>query len=82
MTAPRLTRLSLLAALLAALALASEPIIQTKFTADPAPLVHGGVVYLYTSHDEDDAPAGQGRFRMLDWQCYSSTDMVSMMMSQ
>ncbi len=77
MTTPRFTRLPLLAALLAAPAFASEPIVQTKFTADPAPLVHDGVVYLYTSHDEDDAPAGQGRFRMLDWQCYSSTDMVN-----
>ncbi|MBB3912571.1 glycoside hydrolase family 43 protein [Sphingomonas desiccabilis] len=49
------------------------PIIQTRFTADPAPLVHDGVVYLYTSHDEDDA-AG---FKMLDWLLYSSTDMVN-----
>jgi arabinoxylan arabinofuranohydrolase len=50
-----------------------NPIVQTKFTADPAPLVHDGVVYLYTGHDEDDARG----FRMLDWQCYSSTDMVN-----
>lgn len=56
---------------------ALEPIVQTNFTADPAPLVHDGVVYLYTSHDEDDAPAGQGRFRMLDWRCYTSTDLVN-----
>lgn len=63
--------------LCALVARAAEPIIQTNFTADPAPLVHDGVVYLYTSHDEDDAPAGQGRFRMLDWKCYSSTDLVN-----
>ena len=25
------------------------PIIQTKYTADPAPYVHGDTVYLYTS---------------------------------
>jgi arabinoxylan arabinofuranohydrolase len=56
---------------------AADPIVQTKFTADPAPLVYDGLVYLYTSHDEDDAPEGQSRFRMLDWQCYSSTDMVN-----
>ena len=31
------------------------PIIQTKYTADPAPYVHGDTVYLYTTHDEDDA---------------------------
>jgi hypothetical protein len=52
---------------------ADNPIIQTRFTADPAPLVHDGVVYLYTSHDEDDA-AG---FKMLDWQLYSATDLVN-----
>jgi len=52
---------------------ASDPIIQTRFTADPAPLVHDGVVYLYTSHDEDDAEG----FKMLDWRLHSSTDMVN-----
>jgi arabinoxylan arabinofuranohydrolase len=62
---------------LAPAARAANPIVQTSFTADPAPLVHDGVVYLYTSHDEDDAPAGQGQFRMLDWKCYSSTDMAN-----
>lgn len=56
---------------------AENPIVQTNFTADPAPLVHDGVLYLYTSHDEDDAPAGMGKFRMLDWRCYSTTDMVN-----
>lgn len=52
---------------------ADNPIIQTRFTADPAPLVHDGVVYLYTSHDEDDADG----FKMLDWRLYSSTDMAN-----
>jgi arabinoxylan arabinofuranohydrolase len=56
-----------------AAARADNPIIQTRFTADPAPLVHDGVVYLYASHDEDDAEG----FKMLDWQLYSSTDMVN-----
>ena len=31
------------------------PIIQTKYTADPAPYVFNDTVYLYTTHDEDDA---------------------------
>ena len=44
-------------------AMAANPIVQTKFTADPAPLVHDGVVCLYASHDEDDA----ADFKMLDW---------------
>jgi arabinoxylan arabinofuranohydrolase len=52
---------------------AENPTIQTIFTADPAPLVHNGTVYLYTSHDEDDARA----FKMIDWRLYTSTDMVN-----
>lgn len=34
---------------------ADNPIIQTKYTADPAPLVYNDTVYLYSGHDEDDA---------------------------
>jgi len=73
---PRFVR-PLVAALVAAASpvamQASAPIVQTRFTADPAPMVHDGVVYLYTSHDEDDAEG----FRMLDWRLYSSTDMAN-----
>lgn len=65
--------LSVAASLTAASFSLAEPIVQTKFTADPAPLVHDGVVYLYTGHDEDDA----FRFTMRDWLCYSTTDMVN-----
>ncbi len=49
------------------------PIVQTKYTADPAPYVHGDTVYLYTTHDEDDAEG----FMMRDWLLYTSTDMVN-----
>ncbi len=56
---------------------ADNPIIQTKFTADPAPMVYNDTVYLYTSHDEDDAPPGMGGFKMRDWKCYTTTDMVN-----
>ena len=52
---------------------ADNPIIQTKFTADPAPMVYSNTVYLYTSHDEDDAYG----FKMFNWMCYSTTDMVN-----
>lgn len=52
---------------------AQEPIIQTKYTADPAPMVHNDTIFLYTSHDEDDADG----FKMLDWQMYTSTDMTN-----
>lgn len=56
-----------------ALADLNMPIIQTKFTADPAPYVHDGVVYLFTTHDEDGAEG----FVMRDWLLYTSTDMVN-----
>lgn len=49
------------------------PIIQTKYTADPAPYVHGDTVYLFTTHDED----GASGFIMKDWLLYTSTDMVN-----
>ena len=52
---------------------AQNPIIQTKYTADPAPLVYNDTVFLYTGHDEDDAFG----FVMRDWLLYTSTDMVN-----
>jgi hypothetical protein len=52
---------------------AQNPIIQTKYTADPAPLVYNDTVFLYTGHDEDDAFG----FKMQDWLLYTSTDMVN-----
>ena len=54
-------------------AYAQNPIIQTKFTADPAPMVHNDTVFLYTGHDEDDAFG----FKMHNWLLYTSTDMVN-----
>lgn len=53
--------------------LAQNPIIQTSFTADPAPLVYKNKVYLYTSHDEP----GSTWFTMNDWRLYTTTDMVN-----
>lgn len=54
---------------------AQNPIIQTNFTADPAPMVYDGTVYLYSSHDEDSTV--NNFFTMYDWRCYSSKDMVN-----
>lgn len=65
----------LLAFALPILGFAQNPIIQTSFTADPAPMVYDGTVYLYTSHDEDSTV--NNFFTMYDWRCYSSTDMVN-----
>jgi arabinoxylan arabinofuranohydrolase len=66
------------ASLLCAVALlptaqADNPIIQTIFTADPAPLVHDGRIYLYTGHDED----GSTNFNMREWRVWSSADVVN-----
>lgn len=55
------------------LARADNPIVQTIHTADPAPLVHNGRVYLYTGHDED----GSTYFTMKEWRVWSSADMVN-----
>ncbi len=54
---------------------AQNPIVQTYFTADPAPMVYNGKVYVYTSHDEDETV--DNFFTMYDWRCYSSDDMVN-----
>jgi hypothetical protein len=52
---------------------AKNPVIQTMYTSDPAPMVYNDTVYLYTGHDED----GSTWFTMNDWRCYSSKDMVN-----
>jgi hypothetical protein len=57
----------------AADARADNPIVQTIYTADPAPLVHNGRVYVYTGHDED----GSTYFTMREWRVYSSADMAN-----
>ena len=56
---------------------AQNPIIQTRYTADPAPMVYNDTVFLYTSHDENDAGPGMGKFLMKDWLLYTSADMVN-----
>lgn len=68
---------SIAGCLIIAASYAADPVVQTKFTADPAPLVHDGTVYLYTGHDDDNAPPGMAQFRMRDWLCYTSMDLVN-----
>lgn len=50
----------------------TNPIIRDVFTADPAALVDGDTVYLYTGHDE---AKGREMFTMWDWLCFSTKDM-------
>lgn len=64
---------SLAACAAAVAAQAQNPIIQTSYTADPAPMVYNDRLYLYTSHDED----GSTWFTMNDWKLYSTEDMVN-----
>ena len=52
---------------------AQNPIIQTSYTADPAPMVYNDNLYLYISHDEDESTW----FTMNDWRLYTTDDMVN-----
>jgi len=52
---------------------AQNPIVQTLCTTDPAPLVVGDTLYVYTGHDED----GADFFWMQEWRIYSTTDMAN-----
>ena len=71
----KLVFIAVLTVLLPFISKAQNPIVQTNYTADPAPMVYNGTVYLYTSHDEDKTV--RNFFTMNDWRCYSSTDMVN-----
>ncbi|HTN85083.1 MAG TPA: glycoside hydrolase family 43 protein [Sorangium sp.] len=73
-----ITLSAMAAAIVAAIpstARADNPIVQTSYTADPAPMVHEGTLYLYTSHDEDVSV--NNFYTMNDWRLYSTTDMVN-----
>ncbi|WP_437318314.1 family 43 glycosylhydrolase [Sorangium sp. So ce385] len=67
--------LAVVAAAIPSPARADNPIVQTSYTADPAPMVHEGRLYLYTSHDEDVTV--KDFYTMNDWRLYSTTDMVN-----
>ncbi|GAB1316501.1 Cellulose binding type IV domain-containing protein [Madurella fahalii] len=54
-------------------ALADNPIIQTLYSTDPAPIVWNNTLWLFTGHDEN----GARNYDMRDWRLYSSTDMVN-----
>lgn len=65
--------LSMLMATASAASFAQNPIVQTNYTTDPAPMADGDRMYVYTGHDEDNA----NFFWMNDWRVYSSADMVN-----
>ena len=51
---------------------AQNPIVQTCYTADPAPMVYGDRFYIYIDRDE-----GPDYYNMNEWRVYSSADMVN-----
>ena len=59
------------------------PLFQTKYTADPSPLVVGDTLFLYTSHDAspedipDENEKSSAGFFMYDWLLWSTTDMMN-----
>lgn len=52
-----------------------NPIITSRYTADPAPMVYGDTLYLYTTHDEDELI--NDFYTMFNWHCFSTKDMVN-----
>ena len=54
-------------------------IVQDNFTADPAPMVDGGRLYIVAGHDAayDDVRGMEGKygFNIIGWLCYSTKDM-------
>src|SRR5690606_17155214 len=55
-------------------ATAQNPIIQTSYTPDPAPLIYNDTMYVYTG---DDIP-GTDFYYMSKWRVFSSSDMVNL----
>ncbi|WP_286753591.1 MULTISPECIES: glycoside hydrolase family 43 protein [Sphingobacterium] len=52
---------------------AQNPIVQTAYTADPAPMVYNNRLYLYTTQDQEESTW----FTMNNWRVYSTIDMVN-----
>lgn len=56
-----------------------NPLVRSCYTADPAPVVFDGTLYLYTGHDEcfEDSVGYEGLygFNITNWLCFSTKDM-------
>ncbi|MBP0905717.1 family 43 glycosylhydrolase [Mariniflexile gromovii] len=55
------------------ISLAQNPFITHMYTADPSARVFNDTLYVYPSHDPDNADW----FDMVDWHVFSTTDMVN-----
>jgi arabinoxylan arabinofuranohydrolase len=62
-------------AVLHRVSMADNPIVQTNYTADPAPMLYGDRLYVHTTHDEDVTV--NDFFTMNDWRVYSTVDMAN-----
>lgn len=51
-----------------------NPIIRHKHTADPAAMVSGDTLWLFTGHDYE---GNQNGYKLKDWCVFSTTDMVN-----
>ncbi len=71
----KLTRgfISAIICTIAGVSSAQNPVIQTHYSPDPAPMVYKGKVYVYTG---DDIP-GFDFYYMTKWWVFSSADMVN-----
>lgn len=67
----------LFSTLVSSVALAQNPIIQTCYTADPAPMVDGDRLYVCIDRDEGVRPDGSEWYVMNEWRIYSTEDMVN-----
>lgn len=65
--------LGILASCVSTALYAQNPIIQTHFTPDPAPMIYQDRVYVYTG----DYLPGYDFYYMTKWRVYSSADMVN-----
>ena len=50
----------------------TNPVVKSRFTPDPAPVVDGDWLYVFTGHDEPDARG----YHMKDWQVFGTTNMT------
>lgn len=62
--------------ILVPLCLASNPIVNTMYTADPAALVYNDSLFVFTGHDEQGAESDNNKwFLMRDWHVFVTDDM-------
>lgn len=52
-----------------------NPVINYKYTADPAAMVYDGKVYLYAGHDE--CPPDKNHYLLNEWLVFSSSDLIT-----